>query len=78
MLMGVDYHPSFQQIAFFEEETGECGERQLLHSDGEADRYRTWCELEHRPLGWASRSLQREVELLIMVEVWIEEMFGSD
>jgi hypothetical protein len=26
----------------------------------------------------AARSLQREVELLIMVEVWIEEMFGSD
>jgi O-methyltransferase domain len=32
LLIGVDYHPSFQQIAFFEEETGECGERQLHHS----------------------------------------------
>jgi hypothetical protein len=31
LLIGVDYHPSFQQIAFFEEETGECGERQLHH-----------------------------------------------
>jgi len=39
LLIGVDYHPSFQQIAFFEEETGECGERQLNHSDGEADRF---------------------------------------
>jgi len=39
MLIGVDYHPSFQQIAFFEEETGECGERQLHHSDGEAERF---------------------------------------
>ena len=38
LLIGVDYHPSFQQIAFFEEETGECGERQLNHSDGEAER----------------------------------------
>jgi len=27
MILGVDYHPSFQQIAFFMEETGECGER---------------------------------------------------
>ena len=27
---------------------------------------------------WASRSLQREFELVIMVEVRIEEMFGSD
>src|SRR5580658_5645790 len=39
MLLGVDYHPSFQQIAFFIEETGECGERQLNHSDGEAERF---------------------------------------
>jgi hypothetical protein len=27
----VDYYPSFQQIAFFVEETGECGEQQLNH-----------------------------------------------
>jgi transposase len=38
MIIGVDYHPSFQQIAFFVEETGECGERQLNHS-GEAERF---------------------------------------
>ena len=25
MLIGVDYHPSFQTIAFFVEETKECG-----------------------------------------------------
>jgi transposase len=39
MIIGVDYHPSFQQIAFLVEETGECGERQLNHSDGEAERF---------------------------------------
>jgi transposase len=39
MLLGVDYHPSFQQVAFFIEETGECGERQLNHSGGEAERF---------------------------------------
>ena len=39
MLIGVDYHPSFQQIAFFVEETGECGELQLNHSEGEAERF---------------------------------------
>jgi hypothetical protein len=32
MLIGVDYHPSFQQIAFLDQETGECGERRLNHS----------------------------------------------
>jgi len=39
MLIGVDYHPSFQQIAVFVEETGECDERQLNHSDGEVERF---------------------------------------
>src|SRR6202171_1558066 len=39
MVIGVDYHPSFQQITFFVEETGECGERQLIHSHGEAERF---------------------------------------
>jgi len=39
MIIGVDYHPSFQQMAFMMEETGECDERQLNHSDGEAERF---------------------------------------
>jgi hypothetical protein len=39
MIIGVDYHPSFQQLAFLVEETGECGERQLNHSNGEAERF---------------------------------------
>ena len=39
MLIGVDYHPSFQTIAFFVEEAGECGEQALNHSDGQAERF---------------------------------------
>jgi transposase len=39
MIIGVDYHPSFQQLAFLVEETGERGERQLNHSNGEAERF---------------------------------------
>ena len=39
MIIGADYHPSFQQIAFFSEETGECGEQRLSHDDGEAERF---------------------------------------
>jgi len=38
-LIGVDYHPSFQTIAFFVEETGECGEQELNHSDGQAEKF---------------------------------------
>ncbi len=38
MIIGVDYHPSFQTIAFLMEETGECGEQELNHSDGHAGK----------------------------------------
>ena len=46
LIIGVDYHPSFQEIAFLNEETGECGERQLNHSDGEAEKF--YRELKQR------------------------------
>src|ERR1700704_903057 len=39
MIIGVDYHPSFQTIAFLMEETGECGEQELKHSDGQAEKF---------------------------------------
>src|SRR6202167_3354716 len=39
MIIGVDYHPSFRQIAFCDQDTGEYGERQLNHSSGEAERF---------------------------------------
>src|SRR5437879_13186096 len=39
MIIGVDYHPSFQTIAFLIEETGECGEQELNHSDGQAEKF---------------------------------------
>ena len=31
MIIGVDYHPSFQQIAFLDTESGEYGEKRLTH-----------------------------------------------
>jgi transposase len=39
IIIGVDYHPSDQYIAFVDTETGECGERRLNHSAGEAERF---------------------------------------
>src|SRR6516225_2944322 len=39
IIIGVDYHPSFQQIAFLNKETGEFEERQLNHSEGEAEKF---------------------------------------
>jgi transposase len=39
LIIGVDYHPSDQYIAFADTETGECGERRLNHSEGEAEKF---------------------------------------
>src|SRR5215471_11577915 len=38
IIIGVDYHPSFQQIAFVETETGEFQERRLTHRE-EAEKF---------------------------------------
>ena len=39
IIVGVDYHPSVQQVAFLDTETGETGERRLNHCDGGAERF---------------------------------------
>jgi hypothetical protein len=39
MIIGIDYHPDFQQIAFADTETGECGEQRLNHSNQEAEKF---------------------------------------
>ena len=38
-IIGVDYHPSVQQIALVNTDTGERGERRLNDSDGEAEKF---------------------------------------
>src|ERR1700680_79295 len=40
MIIGCDYHPGFQQIAFVDSETGECGERRLQHREEAEKVYR--------------------------------------
>ena len=39
LIIGSDFHPSVQQIAWVDTETGEYGERRLLHKSGEADQF---------------------------------------
>lgn len=39
LIIGCDYHPSVQQIAFVDTETGDCGEHRLKHSEGEAENF---------------------------------------
>src|SRR5207237_1332067 len=38
LIIGCDYHPGFQQIAFVDTETGELGERRLTHRE-EAEQF---------------------------------------
>jgi transposase len=39
VIIGLDYHPSFQQIAFVDQETGEFGEKRLVHGNQEAESF---------------------------------------
>jgi hypothetical protein len=40
LIMGCDYHPGFQQIAFVDTETGEVSERRLTHREEAEQFYR--------------------------------------
>ena len=76
MLIGVDYHPSFQQIAFLAEATGEYSERRLNHSDGEVEQF--YRDLKLRgvqvQVGMEATGYSRWFERLLAeldFEVWI-------
>ena len=58
IIIGCDYHPSFQQIAFVDTETGELQEQLLAHREGAEKFYRAiWspvvgsCVWEWKPVG---------------------------
>src|SRR6266478_4878018 len=76
IVIGVDYHPSFQEIAVMDQETGECNERQLKHSDGEAERF--YRELKQKGVsvrvGMEATGYARWFERLLAelgLELWI-------
>src|SRR5947208_16792165 len=39
MLIGCDFHPSWQQVSWLDVETGETGEQKLVHARGEAKQF---------------------------------------
>jgi len=76
MIIGTDYHPSFQVIAFLIEETGEYGERELNHSDGEAERFYRDLHARgiHVRVGMEATGFSRWFERLLAelgMELWI-------
>ena len=75
-LIGVDYHPGFQQVAFFDQDTGECGELHLNHSSREAEGF--YRELHQRGVsvrvGMEATGYSRWFERLLAelgFEAWI-------
>jgi transposase len=76
IIIGVDYHPSDQYIAFVDTETGEYEERQLNHSAGEAEKF--YRELAARGasvrVGMEATGYSRWFERLLAelgMELWI-------
>jgi len=39
MIIGCDFHPSWQQVSWLDTETGDCGERKLVHASGDAKQF---------------------------------------
>src|SRR5438874_1107332 len=39
MIIGCDFHPSWQQVSWLDTETGETGERKLVQASGDAERF---------------------------------------
>jgi transposase len=39
MIIGCDFHPSWQQVSWLDTETGETGERKLVHASGQAQQF---------------------------------------
>lgn len=39
IIVGCDFHPSWQQVSFFDGETGEVSQRKLMNGNGEAERF---------------------------------------
>ena len=72
-IVGCDFHPSWQQVAVFDAETGEIAERKLVNGDGEPERF--YGELEPPALVGieACGNSQWFIELLERLghEVWI-------
>jgi transposase len=75
LIIGCDYHPGFQQIAFVDTETGEFGERRLTHREEAEQFYRTLKERSLRVrVGMEATGHGRWFERLLgelQFELWI-------
>jgi transposase len=75
LIIGCDYHPGFQQMAFVDTETGECGERRLAQREEAEQFYRKLSERSLRVgVGMEASGHARWFERLLSdleFELWI-------
>src|SRR6202789_1179216 len=63
-IVGCDFHPSYQQVAIFNTETGEVEDKKLIHATGEAEKF--YRELETPALvGMEATGNSRWFELMV-------------
>ncbi len=73
IIIGVDFHPEFQQIAWVDKDTGEFQERRLAHREEAENFYRTLAGKEVR-VGMEASGHARWFERLLaelQIELWI-------
>jgi len=73
MIIGCDFHPSWQQIAWLDNETGETGECRLVHAAGEAQKFYAQLAVPSRIGMEATGNSQWFIELVedLGHEIWI-------
>ena len=73
ILIGCDFHPSWQQVCWVDTETGETAEHKLVHAPGEAEKFYRRFAAPARIGMEATGNCQWFVELLASLghEVWI-------
>src|SRR5215470_10997505 len=73
LIIGCDYHPSMQQIAWVDTETGECGERRLTHR-AEAEQFYRELEAKQVRIGMEATGHSRWFERLaaeLKLDLWV-------
>ena len=73
MIVGCDFHPSWQEVAWLDDETGETTEQKLVNGDGEAERWYRQLPVPSLIGLEATGNAQWLVEMLQQLghEVWI-------
>src|SRR5215472_1514033 len=75
IIIGCDFHPGFQEIAFVDTETGDCGEQRLEHCEGAEKFYRDLASQGKKVrVGMEARGHARWFERLLAelnIELWM-------